>query len=643
VSLGPFGEHARDGWNGTVREFLELSQGDFLAALSGQSRHVLGMGPDSLQVEAWRNEHRVLQYSLADAVAISPRAANWHVVFEYELPRERGRRPDVLLLTGSQVIVLEFKDAERALSAHVDQVAAYSRDLSEYHAASHDKIVDPVLVLTRSTGREVLKRESSGLLEAVLDPRETPPSPFVVLITGPARLSDVLVGLEARTPSEPIGALAWLRADYDPLPSLVVAARRIFDHEELPHIRRAQSAGIPTTVEHLVQAADRARALGERHLALVTGVPGSGKTLVGLQFVYQNHFGDAGAKRTAVFLSGNGPLVKVLKYVLRSGIFVQDVHAYLKDYGAGRMRTPEEHVWVYDEAQRAWDAEQAAGKNRPCSEPEDFLMIGRRKPWALMVGLVGEGQEIHLGEEGGLSQWNDAIAATGASWVVHCPTKLAGIFTAASRVESDDSLNLTMSLRTHVAEDVQRWVERLLEAAPEAAGEIGQDLQSQGFDLYLTRELDTAKRYARERYAGHLDRRYGLLASSKARLEEFGIDAGYVAGQKLQVHKWFYDDPGEVRSCCQLLVPASEFQCQGLELDLPIVCWGKDLWWGGASWETRPSSRSRARDPHQLRLNSYRVLLTRGRDGVVVWIPKGYRSLDQTFATLRHAGFRQLD
>lgn len=393
------------GWHGPVAAFLTLAEEPFLDALSAHLHRCMGLGPDRLQLTAWRNEFAVLKAALAAAADRDPCAARWHLVFEYELPRERGRRPDVVVLTGSQVIVLEFKDAAHPQAAHVDQVAAYARDLSEYHAASHDKLVDPVLVLTQSRESGASRRGSRDDPTAAPDPREHPPGPYEVTITGPDGLDEVLLSLEARSPAEPLDAEAWLQADYVPLPSLVNAARMIFDHEPLPYIRRASSAGIPETLAHLERAAAEARANGELHLALVTGVPGSGKTLVGLQFVYDRHFGEREGERSAVLLSGNGPLVDVLQYALKSRVFVQDVHGFLKQYGGVGDRLPAEHIWVYDEAQRAWDAERVRLKRgHGYSEPEDFLRIGARKGWALMVGLIGEGQKIYLGEEAGLSQ-----------------------------------------------------------------------------------------------------------------------------------------------------------------------------------------------------------------------------------------------
>jgi len=397
-----------------------------------------------------------------------------YIIFEYELPRERGRRPDVVILVGPTVVVLEFKDYRTARQAHIDQVAAYARDFRHYHAASHTVTVVPLLVLTGS-----------------IDPPTTVDD---VTIVGPKDVACALAGFERGNAIDPYN---WLASDYSPLPTLVAAARTIFKHEPLPHIRRAHSAGIPETIAELVRIADEAQSKHELHLALVTGVPGAGKTLVGLQFVYLNH------DRTAVFLSGNGPLVKVLQHALKSTIFVQDVHGFLKSYGGNGRRQPEEHIWVYDEAQRAWDAERVQSKRgHGASEPEDFLRLGTRmNGWAFVVGLIGEGQEIHLGEEAGLGQWNDAIAAVGGGWTVHCPAKVAHLFKAKA-VVSRDELDLTTSLRSHLAEDVQAWVRLVLTGELAKAGNTRDSVKGQGFDMYITRDLDAAKAYVRERYAG---------------------------------------------------------------------------------------------------------------------------------------------
>jgi DUF2075 family protein len=378
---------------------------------------------------------------------------------------------------------------------------------------------------------------------------------------------------------------------------------------------------------------------------LVTGVPGAGKTLVGLQFVYENHFHQNESGRAAVFLSGNGPLVKVLQYALRSSVFVQDVHGFLKQYGGAQLRQPEEHIWVYDEAQRAWDAERVREKRgHLASEPEDFLRIGERMgSWALMVGLIGEGQEIHLGEEAGLMQWNAALAAMERPWSVHCPTKIAALFPAAARVEADDALDLTTSLRSHLAEDVQQWVSHLLGGQLAQATRIADRIAQQGFDMYVTRDLEASKRYVQERYLGQQDKRYGLLASSKAKnVGTYGVHNEYNFTKNLREGAWYNDPPSSLRSCCQLHDVATEFACQGLELDFPIVAWGSDLTWQDGAWHSLPQPRSQAHNPHMLRVNSYRVLLSRGRDGFIVFMPDEL-AMKSTYEAVVRAGLRILD
>jgi hypothetical protein len=612
------------GWYGSFESFLSISEADWLTSLSSHHLGCMNEPPAASQLAAWQNCFKVLQSQLPLLVHERPEASLWTIIFEYELPRERGRRPDVVILAGSTILVLEFKDFSVPMQAHIDQVSAYGRDLEHYHAGSHHHRLHPLLVLTKAKG---LATNQEG-----------------VCVVSPDGLPTVLSYL-AHSNGQPIDPFAWLNADYAPLPSLISAARTIFQHEALPQIRRAHSAGIPETIAELVTIGKQAQANNQLHLALVTGVPGAGKTLVGLQFVYTNYFDDPEGGRTAVFLSGNGPLVKVLQHALKSSVFVQDVHGFLKQYGGNQTRQPEEHIWVYDEAQRAWDAGRVSEKRgHGASEPEDFLRLGERMDsWALMVGLIGEGQEIHLGEEAGLGQWNDAIGAMTRPWIVHCPNKVASLFTAASKVYSNARLDLTTSLRSHIAEDVQLWVKQLLDGQLGSAASTSKPIMDQGFDMYVSRDIAVAERYVRERYQGQEDKRYGLLASSKARnLSKFGVPNEYNFTKNLREGPWYNDPPDSRLSCCQLHDVATEFACQGLELDFPIVAWGNDLTWKDRQWHSLPQLRSKAHDPHQLRINSYRVLLSRGRDGFVIFVPKD-TEMDRTYTALLNSGLRVLD
>ena len=211
--------------------------------------------------------------------------------------------------------------------------------------------------------------------------------------------------------------------------------------------------------------------------------------------------------------------------MLNSKIFVQDVHGFLRQYGGDRPKIPEENIFVFDEAQRAWDSSRVMEKRgHEHSEPFDFLQIGEKKAWSMMLGLIGDGQEIHIGEEAGLIQWNDAISEMHLPWIVNCPNHVADLFTSASSVNTNESLNLTASLRSHIAENVQTWVKHLLLGELSSARDLVFGIQSQGFDMYITRNLESAKRYVFSRYDGLFEKRFGYLASSKARnLEKFDI------------------------------------------------------------------------------------------------------------------------
>jgi hypothetical protein len=272
--------------------------------------------------------------------------------------------------------------------------------------------------------------------------------------------------------------------------------------------------------------------------------------------------------------------------------------------------------------------------------------IGERVPdWSVLVGLVGEGQEIHTGEEAGIEQWKAAIDPTNATteWRVWCAEKLRNTF-ARHGVETDDRLDLTVSLRSRRAEVLHSWVAETLDGTLAPAARKAMAIQTEGFPMYLTRSLDEAKDYARWRYREEPDKRYGLVASSHAKiLPKHGVPNDFMTTNEFMRFGQWYNAPREdPRSCCALELPVTEFGCQGLELDLPIICWGEDVRWTGTEWLLTPIRRRiQQDDPQQLLRNTYRVLLTRGRDGLVVFIPDD-RKLDETEVALLAAGLKPL-
>lgn len=612
------------GWYGKITDFVQVSSFDWLQSLQKHHIECTNEPANQSQLAAWNDSFWILQRELSKLIQFHQPAERWSIIFEYELPRERGRRPDAIVLGQDTIYVIEFKGYHSIHQAHIDQVDAYARDLKNYHALSHDHTLVPFLLLTHT----------KGLFEECEHVQIISPD---MLVKGMLSHTHPAVELV-------IDPIAWLSADYEPLPSLIGAARSIFNDQPLPQIRQALSAGIPQTITALNTVARQAKEHNERHLAFVTGVPGAGKTLVGIQFVYENTLIDSSISKNAVFLSGNGPLVKVLQHALDSKVFVQDVHGFLKQYGGTRSTNPLEHMWVYDEAQRAWDAERVREKRgHVLSEPEDFLKIGERMDsWAFMIALIGEGQEIHLGEESGLPQWNEALSKMEKPWIVHCPEKIASLFPDAGVIETNDTLDLTVTLRSHLAEEVSEWIQAALDGDFERGRQLAERVYGHGFDMYITQQVPKATAYVKERYRGQMEKRYGLLASSKAyNLSKYGICNDFNSTSAMNTGAWYNDAPNSPRSCCALQEVATEFSCQGLELDFPIVCWGSDLCWDANHWKSHSSKKDKARDPHRLRMNSYRVLLSRGRDGFIIFVPPE-SGMKSTYEALRSAGVREL-
>lgn len=599
------------------------------------------------QVRAWRDSIPPLQRECNELMTSDGGARSHTAILEYELPRE-SRRTDVIVLENGVVVVIELKGKEHPTQGDLDQVRAYARDLSNYHVECANRPVHAVLVPTRAD-EEV--RDIDG-----------------VMVVGLRGLNRLLLRLSRQSTCAPLYPAAFLREDaYQPLPSLVAAARSLFENRELPYIKRARAATDPA-VNRIIEIAHEAAATETRRLVLVTGVPGSGKTLVGLRVAHERSLDDLAVARSdrkpsspAVFLSGNGPLVEVLQHALREAggegkLFVQDVLNYVKTYSKKATHIPPEHVLIFDEAQRAWDPDRMVAKHPTLvkqrkSEPDLIIEFAERMPsWGVVVGLIGSGQEINAGEEAGIGQWRDAIIRSADShrWTVHAPAHLEAEFQGLS-TRWEPSLNLDTEIRYHLAPKVHEFVEGTLDDVPtsEFTRDLGDELYRVGHRFLVTRELAHATNYVRARYGKSPTARFGILASSKAKnLEEIGVDNSFQATRKLRVGPWYNADPDDPQSCCRLEAVATEFSAQGLELDLAILAWGTDFVRSRTSWSNvhsrgyRPDAK--VRNPLQLRRNVYRVLLTRGRDGTVIFVPPG-SLLDETYNHLLDCGMQPID
>jgi hypothetical protein len=528
----------------------------------------------------------------------------------------------LILLENGTVLVVEFKNRVKVESADLDQVRNYVRDLEDYHEGCRGRRLVPILI---AIGMDEDPFQRDG-----------------VWVIPPRALGDLVRKLCMPTTARRADIAGWTSAPYQPLPSLVEAARLLFERQPLPRIRHAESARIPETlslIESIVQDAAERRV---RSLILVGGVPGSGKTLLGLQLVHSRKL-----PLSAVFLSGNGPLVQVLQYALGGGKprreFVQDLRSFLRDNLKRSAAPCRERLIVFDEAQRAWDRDRVLLKHKGQlvgSEPQLLVSIADRAPNEpfVLVALIGEGQEIHAGEEAGIGLWVEAVR-TSQAWQVVAPPNYAAPFQRAgipARVEP--LLNLTATLRSHRALQTANWVDLLLTGQLKEASQVAAELRRSEFLIYVARNLEVLRCYCRDRYGSDPGKRYGLLVSSKFRKAEVhGIQA--VRADYWYYGEWYEEERSHFRSACGLELAVTEFGCQGLELDLPIVCWGPDLRWSKSGWVIQGGKGRHIKDPKRIRTNAYRVLLTRGRDGLCIFVPRD-PDLDLTYDALLTAGAR---
>jgi hypothetical protein len=573
-----------------------------------------------------------------------------HMFFEFAIPR-MGRRADAVIVCAGLVFVLEYKVGARDFPRHaIEQAHGYALDLKSFHATSHDKRIIPLLVATSAPPQQI----GFGF------------APDGVAV--PVRLAADDVAPAIRQLAEASGgpafdAVQWAAGAYRPTPTIVEAAQALFRGHKVAEISRSEAGA-----ENLTRTADAiGRAIADAHhnrrkaLCFVTGVPGAGKTLAGLNIACSRM--GRGDGEDATFLSGNGPLVEVLREALKRDLrrrdrapdpgdpearhlfgrspdkFIQNVH-HFRDQYAGNADVPSEHVVVFDEAQRAWNQQETARFMREKrgladftqSEPAFLLSVMNRHPdWCAVVCLIGEGQEINRGEAG-VGAWIGALTdGPLRDWAVHAPPQMlegeAGLdpqlcWLLQQRARTlDPALHLAVSIRSFRAETVSAFVAAMLGTCPETARQLLPPTIR--FPILRTRSLSQARGWLRaQRRAGE---RAGLLASSNAiRLKPEGLHVK----AKVDVASWFLNEGADIRASNALEDAATEFDVQGLELDWAAVAWDLNLMRSETAWRPRRfrgTAWEEVNDPSKrdYLLNSYRVLLTRARQGMVIFVPSG--------------------
>lgn len=666
-------------YKAAIKTFLDESDGSIFGQIAQSDEGDSGRE----QKYAWSEEIAIMQR------VVQPwKFENGEVIFEYSIPR-LGKRIDVVLLLRGIVFAIEFKAGQdEYLRADMEQVLDYALDLKNFHLDSHHRTIVPILVATEA------KKYSHQLHFSVYNDMIYDP-----LFTNAEHLQDLIKSVidnEHALPSSASEFSIWAISRYSPTPTIIEAASALYHNHTVKDITRhgAEGETLELTTQFVLDVIEKSKQNGEKSICFVTGVPGAGKTLVGLNVAIQQSIkaenAPEGERNLAVYLSGNGPLVKVLTAALAKdkqkreqekgnkcnisdarrevSQFIQIIHRYRSNMLAkiklpitdGKLEIDEtksiahhtaghgevEHVAIFDEAQRSWDLDHLAswlarGGSRggmkkvadfPMSEAEFLIWsLDLRKDWAVIVCLVGGGQEINTGEAG-IGEWIRAVNDTFPDWKVYISKHLTDKEYAEGNVselishnknaQQVEQLHLSVSMRSFRAEKLSTFVHHLLDREVETARLVYDEIRER-YPIVLTRDIDKAKQWLEDHARG--SERYGLVVSSQAfRLKPLAIDV------RLQpdVEHWFLADKTDVRSSLFLEDVATEFDIQGLELDWTCLVWDGDFRYTPNGWDHNAFKGSkwnkiRQREAKSYQLNAYRVLMTRARQGMIICVPYG--------------------
>lgn len=616
-----------------------------------------------LQKMAWRSEIQILKEQLVEF-------SQGDIIFEYTIPR-MGHRVDVICIIEGIIFLLEFKVGDKEYKkSTTDQVMDYALDLKYFHDKSRTRHLVPINVSTKA-----LEKQNEYYC--------MPDNIHNTLLCNEDNIGSTIRESISRINDTPLPALEWINSRYVPTPTIIEAAQALYRKHGVEDISRndAGAKNLTITTAAISDIIDRCKKNNEKAICFVTGVPGAGKTLAGLNIANKRHHFNE--DEHAVFLSGNGPLVDVLQNALaidcaeREGVtkkralretkaFIQIIHKF-RDEALTTDMAPVEKVAIFDEAQRAWNKESLADfmkrkKGIPDfnqSEPEFLIgIMDRHRDWAVIVCLVGGGQEIYNGEAG-IQDWFETLADDYPDWKVYLSDKITDTeYVGKSDISTllhgreyhcISDLHLGVSLRSFRSEKLALFVKLLLDEKAEEAKSVNNELKH-SYPIFLTRDLETAKKWVKDKARG--TERYGLLASSEGkRLRAEGIwvpsDINHVG--------WFLNGKDNVDSSYYLEVAASEFKVQGLEVDYAILAWDADFRYTTEGFDyfkfrgTKWNHINQERRQRYLK-NAYRVLLTRARQGLIIYVPEGSDEdpsrnkdyYDRTFQYLKSTGMKEI-
>jgi hypothetical protein len=658
------GQMRREYYSDNISDFRQRSMEEILGKLAQGNDFAL----EHTQRDAWLEEIRILK----DVLELY----NGSVYFEYSIPR-MGKRIDVVLVIGAVIFVLEFKVGEKEFHSYaLDQVWDYALDLKNFHETSHDAYVAPVLIAT-----------NADLSTAIISTTVHNDRLLAPIKCNAELLSQVIDDVLLFSDGAEINPSEWESGRYQPTPNIIEAAMALYSGHSVQEISRSDASAInlSQTSDAVSDIIQFSKQNSIKSICFVTGVPGAGKTLVGLN-IATKHI-DKDNDLYSVFLSGNGPLVAILREALtrdkvqrekerghkvKKGevmsevkMFIQNVHNFRDEGLIDLMKPPIEHVALFDEAQRAWDLQQTAkfmqrkrGRtNFHSSEPEFLISCLNRHPdWAVVVCLVGGGQEINTGEAG-ISEWIESLDRSFSDWHIYISPRLTESEYGTERVLDKikehknvtykEELHLSVSMRSFRAEHVSLLVKQLLDLQLDNARNTLQQIQGK-YPVVITRDLVKAKQWLKTQARG--SERYGIVVSSQAeRLKPHAID---VKSPVDPIH-WFLDGKEDVRSSYYLEDVVTEFDVQGLELDWACVTWDADFrysknGWGYFSFVGDRWNRIKKAERQNYLKNAYRVLLTRARQGMIIVVPSGDQEdptrkaefYDPIFEYLQEIGFQ---
>lgn len=620
---------------------------------------------EDLQKNTWNREIEILKRELSQFL-------DGYIIFEYTIPRI-GNRIDNIVIYKGIIFLLEFKVGEKKYPSYaIEQVTDYAFDLSCFHKESHNRLLVPILISTKAHSvKQEIRISKDNVLETIC--------------CNEYEIAKYITEVSLKFIQDEIIPDDWINSLYMPTPTIIEAAQALYLGHNVEDISRndASAKNLNQTTKAINKIIDYSKAHNRKSICFITGVPGAGKTLAGLNIAVERQ--KIAEDEHAVFLSGNGPLVDVLQEALarddakRNHIsrkeasrkvkeFIQIIH-HFRDDAISVDTPPVEKVAIFDEAQRAWDEQNLTDFMKKKKHIEDFNMsepeflisiLNRHNDWATIICLIGGGQEINKGESAGIYGWFDSLRNNYPNWDIYVSDKITddeyskghnfAEMTKNMNVNIIEDLHLAVSLRSFRSENVSNFVKALLDVDIDTAKRLYEQFNND-YPVFVTRNLREAKLWVKSQAKG--SQRYGLTASSGAkRLRKYGI----WVQNKIEATNWFLNGKNDVRSSFHLEETATEFDIQGLELDWTIVCWDADLRFEngdfkhlkfvGTKWQNIKSA-----DNILYLKNAYRVLLTRARQGFVIFVPTGDETdmtakpeyYDGIYRYLKSVGIKELE